>query len=303
MMISKTIYALCAAAVAFSGGTVDATTEAAETFGWLLPKSQNTDGGYGGASAGTDGYEGAHLAVSRLVLVATALRAWVSTQMLVSVHIITVMPTPVPVSMSYPIYHIPNHEPTLSGGHPSNIVFLTCDAYGVLPPVSKLSDDHAIYPFLSGYTAKVTGTERGVTEPTDTFGAAFLPLHPTKYADLLQKKLQKHNTSVYLVNTDWTSGGYGVGKRMSIKDTRACIDAILDGSIKNSKLSEDPNFGFSVPKKLGEISENVLNTSEAWSEKEAYDVTAKKLAGMFQENFKKYVSTGVTDYSKFVPKL
>ncbi|KAF4145638.1 Phosphoenolpyruvate carboxykinase [Phytophthora infestans] len=127
----------------------------------------------------------------------------------------------------------------------------------------------------------VTGTERGVTEPTDTFGAAFLPLHPTKYADLLQQKLQKHNTSVYLVNTDWTSGGYGVGKRMSIKGTRACIDAILDGSIKNSKFSEDPNFGFSVPKKLGEISENVLNTSEAWSEKEAYDVTAKKLAGMF----------------------
>ncbi|KAF4038362.1 Phosphoenolpyruvate carboxykinase [Phytophthora infestans] len=190
-----------------------------------------------------------------------------------------------------------------TGGHPSNIEFLTCDAYGVLPPVSKLSDDHAIYPFLSGYTAKVTGTERGVTEPTDTFGAAFLPLHPTKYADLLQKKLQKHNTSVYLVNTDWTSGGYGVGKRMSIKDTRACIDAILDGSIKNSKFSEDPNFGFFVPKKLGEISENVLNTSEAWSEKEAYDVTAKKLAGMFQENFKKYVSTGVTDYSKFGPKL
>ncbi|KAF4037402.1 Phosphoenolpyruvate carboxykinase [Phytophthora infestans] len=187
--------------------------------------------------------------------------------------------------------------------NPSNIVFLTCDAYGVLPPVSKLSDDHDIYSFLSGYTAKVTGTERGVTEPTATFGAAFLPLHPTKYADLLQKKLQKHNTSVYLVNTDWNSGGYGVGKRMSIKDTRACIDAILDGSIKNSKFSEDPNFGFSVPKKLGEISENVLNTSEAWSEKEAYDVTAKKLAGMFQENFKRYVSTGVTDYSKFGPKL
>ncbi|KAF4046582.1 Phosphoenolpyruvate carboxykinase [Phytophthora infestans] len=192
--------------------------------------------------------------------------------------------------VSYPIYHIPNHEPTSSGGHPSNIVLLTCDAYGVLPP-----------------TAKVAGTERGVTKPTATFSAcfaaAFLPLHPPKYADLLQKKLQKHNTSVYLVNTGWTSGGYGVGKRMSIKDTRACIDAILDGSIKNSEFSEDPNFGFSVPKKLGEISENVLNPREAWSDKEAYDVTAKKLAGMFQENAKKYVSPGVTDYSKLGPRL
>ncbi|KAI9992325.1 hypothetical protein PInf_017722 [Phytophthora infestans] len=187
--------------------------------------------------------------------------------------------------VSYPIYHIPNHEPTSSGGHPSNIVLLTCDAYGVLPPVSKLSDCQAMYHFLA------------------CFGAAFLPLHPTKYADLLQKKLQKHNTSVYLVNTGWTSGGYGVGKRMSIKDTRACIDAILDGSIKNSEFSEDLNFGVSVPKKLGEISENVLNPREAWSDKEAYDVTAKKLAGMFQENFKKYVSPGVTDYSKFGPKL
>ncbi|KAI9997623.1 hypothetical protein PInf_001551 [Phytophthora infestans] len=177
--------------------------------------------------------------------------------------------------VSYPIYHIPNHEPTSSGGHPSNIVLLTCDAYG---------------------TAKVAGTERGVTKPTATFSAcfaaAFLPLHPPKYADLLQKKLQKHNTSVYLVNTGWTSGGYGVGKRMSIKDTRACIDAILDGSIKSSEFSEDPNFGFSVPKKLGEISENVLSPREAWSDKEAYDVTAKKLAGMFQENAKKYVSPG-----------
>ncbi|KAF4035358.1 Phosphoenolpyruvate carboxykinase, partial [Phytophthora infestans] len=143
---------------------------------------------------------------------------------------------------------------------------------------------------------------RGVTEPTATFsacfGAAFLPLHPTKYADLLQKKLQKHNTSVYLVNTGWTSGGYGVGKRMSIKDTRACIDAILDGSIKNSEFSEDLNFGVSVPK-LGEISENVLNPREAWSDKEAYDVTAK-LAGMFQENFKRRRLEGVATQSNVV---
>lgn len=208
--------------------------------------------------------------------------------------------------VSYPIYHIPNHEPTSSGGHPSNVVFLTCDAYGVLPPVSKLSDGQAMYHFLSGYTAKVAGTERGITEPTATFsacfGAAFLPLHPTKYADLLQKKLQKHNTSVYLVNTGWTSGGYGVGKRMSIKDTRACINAILDGSIKNSEFTKDPNFGFEVPKKLSSIPENVLNPREAWSDKKAYDVSAKKLASMFMKNFQKYVAPGVTDYSKFGPQ-
>ncbi|RLN74843.1 hypothetical protein BBJ28_00018491 [Nothophytophthora sp. Chile5] len=208
--------------------------------------------------------------------------------------------------VSYPIYHIPNFEPNSSGGHPSNIVFLTCDAYGVLPPVSKLSDGQAMYHFLSGYTAKVAGTERGVTEPTATFsacfGAAFLPLHPTKYADLLQEKLQKHKTSVYLVNTGWTSGGYGVGKRMSIKDTRACIDAILDGSIKESEFTEDPNFGFQVPKELGSISKSVLNPREAWSDKAAYDATAKKLASMFQKNFKKYVSKEHTDYSSFGPK-
>ncbi|GLD95547.1 hypothetical protein PINS_up020709 [Pythium insidiosum] len=209
--------------------------------------------------------------------------------------------------VSYPIYHIPNYEPTSSGGHPSNIVFLTCDAYGVLPPVSKLSDGQAMYHFLSGYTAKVAGTERGVTEPTATFsacfGAAFLPLHPTKYADLLQQKLQKHKTSVYLVNTGWTGGGYGVGKRMSIKDTRACIDAILDGTIKNAKFSKDSIFGFDVPVELGSVPKNVLNPREAWTDKEAYDATAKKLAKMFQKNFEKYISKDHTDYSPFGPKL
>uniref|UniRef100_K3XBX7 phosphoenolpyruvate carboxykinase (ATP) n=1 Tax=Globisporangium ultimum (strain ATCC 200006 / CBS 805.95 / DAOM BR144) TaxID=431595 RepID=K3XBX7_GLOUD len=209
--------------------------------------------------------------------------------------------------VSYPIYHIPNHEPTSSGGHPDNIVFLTCDAYGVLPPVSKLSDGQAMYHFLSGYTAKVAGTERGVTEPTATFsacfGAAFLPLHPTRYADLLQQKLQKHKTSVYLVNTGWTGGGYGVGKRMSIKDTRACIDAILDGSIKKAEFATDALFGFSVPKALGSVPQSVLNPREAWSDKAAYDATAKKLAGMFQKNFTKYVSKDHTDYSPFGPKL
>jgi len=208
--------------------------------------------------------------------------------------------------VSYPIHHIPNFEKDSSGGHPNNIVFLTCDAYGVLPPVSKLSDGQAMYHFLSGYTAKVAGTERGVTEPTATFsacfGAAFLPLHPTKYADLLQKKLQKHKTSVYLVNTGWSGGGYGVGKRMSIKDTRACIDAILDGSIKKSEFKTDPVFGLAFPTKLGKISPSVLNPREAWADKSTFDKTAAKLASMFKSNFHKYVSKEHTDYSKFGPK-
>ncbi|KAF0683929.1 Aste57867_24010 [Aphanomyces stellatus] len=207
--------------------------------------------------------------------------------------------------VSYPIHHIDNHEPTSSGGHPNNIVFLTADAYGVLPPVSKLNDGQAMYHFLSGYTAKVAGTERGVTEPTATFsacfGAAFLPLHPTKYADLLQEKIQKHKSNVYLVNTGWTGGEYGVGKRMSIKDTRACIDAILDGSIKKSEFKVDPIFGLAVPKTLGNISPSILNPRDAWADKEKYDKTAHKLAGMFKENFKKYVSKDHTDYSKFGP--
>jgi len=208
--------------------------------------------------------------------------------------------------VSYPIYHIDNYQPDSMAGHPDNIIFLTCDAYGVLPPVSRLSAGQAMYHFLSGYTAKVAGTERGVTEPEATFsacfGAAFLPLHPTKYADLLQKKLAAHGTSVYLVNTGWTGGAYGVGERMSIKDTRACIDGILDGSIKNSKFSTDCNFGFEVPVTLGDIDPNVLNPRESWADKAAYDTAATKLAGMFKNNFAKYTGPGVTDYSEHGPK-
>lgn len=209
--------------------------------------------------------------------------------------------------VSYPIFHIDNHEPTSAGQHPDNIVFLTADAYGVLPPVSKLSSGQAMYHFLSGYTAKVAGTERGVTEPTATFsacfGAAFMTLHPTKYADLLQKKLERHETATYLVNTGWTGGAYGVGERMSIKNTRACIDAILDGSIANSEFTTDPIFGLAIPKTLGNIPPSVLNPRDAWADKKAYDETAMKLAKMFQENFKKYISKEHTDYSSFGPKV
>lgn len=207
--------------------------------------------------------------------------------------------------VSYPLEHIENHDALSMGTHPENIIFLTCDAYGVLPPVSKLTNGQAMYHFLSGYTAKVAGTERGVTEPTATFsacfGAAFLPLHPTIYADLLQKKIETHGSNVYLVNTGWTGGGNGVGKRMSIKNTRACIDGILDGSIKNSEFEVDSQLGFSIPKTLGDVPYNVLNPREAWSDKAAYDADAKKLSKMFEENFKKYISKDHTDYSAFGP--
>ena len=164
-----------------------------------------------------------------------------------------------------------------------------------------------MYHFLSGYTAKVAGTERGVTEPQATFsacfGAAFLPLHPTKYADLLQEKIEKHGSHVFLVNTGWSGGSYGVGERMSIKNTRKCIDAILDGSINNVEFETDPRFGFQIPKTLGDVPVEVLNPRESWADKAAYDATADKLAKMYVENFTKYISPDHVDYSPFGPKI
>ncbi len=210
--------------------------------------------------------------------------------------------------VSYPIEHIENHEPSLSAGHPENIIFLTADAFGVLPPVSKLTKEQAMYYFLSGYTAKVAGTERGITEPVATFsscfGEAFLPLHPTVYAKLLGEKIDKHGVNVYLVNTGWTGGGYGVGRRMSIKDTRACINAILDGSIKESEFDTTKTFRLHVPKTLGDINPEILNPRNAWEDKEAFDKTRDTLAEMFIENFKKYqTEDSEFDYSSAGPKV
>jgi len=207
--------------------------------------------------------------------------------------------------VSYPIDHIANwHEPQMAG-HPKNIIFLTCDAFGVLPPVSKLSPGQAMYHFLSGYTAKVAGTERGVTEPEATFsacfGAAFLTLHPTRYADLLQQKMETHDSTAYLVNTGWSGGAYGTGKRMSLKTTRACIDSILDGSIKNSHFSTHPVFGFEMPAELNGVSADVCNPRNAWADKDAYDAQAKKLADMFKKNFVQYTGPDVTDYTAHGP--
>jgi len=201
--------------------------------------------------------------------------------------------------VSYPISYIDNYQESMMGGHPTNIIFLSADAFGVLPPVSKLSREQAMYYFLSGYTAKVAGTERGITEPTATFsacfGEAFLPLHPTVYAKLLGEKIEKHNVNVYLVNTGWTGGSYGVGKRMSIKNTRACINGILDGSIQNSEFETLPLFNLEIPKTLKGVDTEVLNPRNTWEDRMEYDDTAKKLAGMYRENFKKYL----TDDSSF----
>ncbi len=208
--------------------------------------------------------------------------------------------------VSYPIYHIENHEPSLQAGHPKKIIFLTADAFGILPPVSKLTKEQAMYYFLSGYTAKVAGTERGITEPVATFsscfGEAFLPLHPTVYAKLLGEKIEKHNVDVYLVNTGWSGGSYGIGKRMSIKATRACINAILDGSIEESEFEAIPVFGIQTPKELAGVPTEILNPRQTWENKSLYDATRDELAQMFIDNFKKYI-TPESDFSSAGPKL
>ncbi|MBT3281065.1 MAG: phosphoenolpyruvate carboxykinase (ATP) [Campylobacteraceae bacterium] len=196
--------------------------------------------------------------------------------------------------VSYPIDHIENIQEGSQAGHPTNIIFLSADAFGILPPVSKLTKEQAMYYFLSGYTAKVAGTERGVTEPTATFsacfGEAFLPLHPTDYAKLLGEKIDEHNVNVYLVNTGWTGGAYGTGKRMSIKDTRSCINSILDGSILESEFTTTKTFRFNVPKTLGTIDPKVLNPRDAWEDKDEFDKSRDQLANMFIDNFKKYLT-------------
>ena len=207
--------------------------------------------------------------------------------------------------VSYPIDHISNwHEPQ-KAGHPKNIIFLTCDAFGVLPPVAKLSSGQAMYHFLSGYTAKVAGTERGVTEPQATFsacfGAAFLTLHPTVYADLLQKKIEEHDCNVYLVNTGWVGGGYGVGERISIKNTRNCINAILDGSINDAEFVSDELFRFDVPVELNGVSREICRPRDAWSDETEYIRQAQRLANMFIDNYEKYKDPNFTDYSDHGP--
>ena len=198
--------------------------------------------------------------------------------------------------VSYPIYFIENIvKPESKGGHPKNVIFLTCDAYGVLPPVSRLTFEQAQYQYLAGYTAKVAGTEIGVKEPQATFSAcfgnAFLLLHPTAYGKVLAEKMKQHGSNAYLVNTGWSGGGYGVGKRMSIKATRRIIDAILDGSMDRAKYEKFPIFGFEIPTAIEGVEPSILNPRNTWTDKAAYDETMKKLAGMFVETFKKFTDT------------
>jgi phosphoenolpyruvate carboxykinase (ATP) len=192
---------------------------------------------------------------------------------------------------AYPLEFIPNIVPGSRGRHPNTIVMLTADAFGVLPPISKLSREQAMYHFLSGYTAKVAGTERGVTEPQATFstcfGAPFMVHHPTVYARLLGKKIDDHDVECWLVNTGWTGGPYGVGKRMSIAHTRAMVNAAIEGTIPN-EFSTEPFFGLRIPKSVPGVPDNVLDPRQAWPDKSAYDAQAKKLASLFYENFKRF---------------
>ena len=193
---------------------------------------------------------------------------------------------------AYPLSHIPNALPESMAGHPKNIIFLTADAFGVLPPISKLTPEQAMYHFISGYTAKVAGTEAGVKEPSATFsacfGAPFMVLHPFKYAELLAEKIKEHNVAVWLVNTGWTEGPYGEGHRMPIKHTRALLHAALDGTLADAKFTADPVFGVHVPDKCPGVPATILQPRNTWKDKAAYDAKAAHLAKLFHENFKQF---------------
>ncbi|GAB5492007.1 MAG: phosphoenolpyruvate carboxykinase [Phototrophicaceae bacterium] len=208
---------------------------------------------------------------------------------------------------SYPIHYIPNASETGLGGNPENVIFLTADAFGVLPPISKLSPEQAMYHFISGYTAKVAGTERGVTEPQATFsacfGAPFMPLHPTVYAELLAEKIKKHGSAVWLVNTGWTGGAYGVGNRMELKYTRRMINAALNGELDDVEFTEEPFFGLMIPNSIADVPDEILNPRDTWADKDAYDEKAKALAGMFRENFKEFADRASEDILAGGPKV
>jgi phosphoenolpyruvate carboxykinase (ATP) len=193
---------------------------------------------------------------------------------------------------AYPIEFIGNAQVPCLGGHPTNVIFLTCDAFGVLPPVSKLSREQAMYYFLSGYTAKVAGTEVGVTEPQATFsacfGTLFLVWHPTKYAELLGQKMDAHGVNVWLVNTGWTGGGYGVGSRIKLRSTRAIITAIHDGSLTGFPTQPDPIFGLAQVTKCPDVPDEILISESSWKDPAQYRSAASKLAGLFKDNFKQF---------------
>jgi phosphoenolpyruvate carboxykinase (ATP) len=193
---------------------------------------------------------------------------------------------------AYPISHIANATRSGTGGHPKDVIFLTADAFGVLPPISRLTPEQTMYHFISGYTAKVAGTERGVTEPQATFsacfGAPFMAQHPNVYAELLGEKIAKHDANCWLINTGWTAGPYGQGHRMELAYTRAMVNAALEGELDAAEYVEDPVFGLQVPTTCPNVPDEVLIPRNTWSDPAAYDFQARKLAGMFAENFKQF---------------
>jgi phosphoenolpyruvate carboxykinase (ATP) len=207
---------------------------------------------------------------------------------------------------SYHISAIPNAKLDGCGGHPRNIIFLTADAFGVLPPIARLTTAQAMYQFLSGYTAKVAGTERGVTEPSPVFsacyGAPFLPLHPARYAELLGERVEEHGARVWLVNTGWTGGPYGTGSRMPIGQTRAMIRAALAGALDDAPTDEHPVFGLAVPRSCPGVDSKLLDPRGTWADPEAYDRQAHKLAGRFAENFETFAEHATEEVRKAGPR-
>ena len=208
--------------------------------------------------------------------------------------------------VSYPIHHIPGAVASGKGGHPTDIFFLTCDAFGVLPPMARLSKSQAMYHFLSGYTAKVAGTEAGVVEPQTTFsacfGAPFLPLHATEYARMLGERMTEHGVRMWLVNTGWTGGGYGVGRRMKLEHTRAMIAAALEGRLDQVETMTHPVFGLEVPKSCAGIPDELWDVRGTWSEADAYDDAASELASRFAVNFEKFESVATDEMKLGAPK-
>jgi phosphoenolpyruvate carboxykinase (ATP) len=208
---------------------------------------------------------------------------------------------------SYPIEFIPNAQIPCVGPHPTNVIFLTADAFGVLPPVARLTPEQAMYHFVSGYTAKVAGTEMGVKEPSATFsacfGAPFLVWHPVKYAELLAQKLHRHTANTWLVNTGWTGGPHGVGKRMSITHTRAILAGIHSGELAEVGTRTDPTFGFEVPTRCSDVPDAVLWPRNTWKDGDAYDAAAKRLAGLFHKNFQQYESGASAAVTQAGPRV
>ena len=208
---------------------------------------------------------------------------------------------------AYPMSAIPNASETGRCGQPKNLVMLTCDAFGVMPPIAKLTPAQAMYHFLSGYTAKVAGTEKGVTEPSATFstcfGAPFMPRHPSEYGNLLRELIAKHDVDCWLVSTGWTGGAYGAGQRMPIKATRGLLNAALDGSLNSAQFREDPNFGFMVPVSVPGVDDSILDPRSTWSDPVAYDAQAAKLVAMFLENFKTFDAHVDPEVRAAAPKL